>query len=372
MSLKLHVVMHGAGAAFIRQPGCPCVRCAEPVLPEQPSPQDFADLLAWARQAHTSASLVIEEAGVAVDHTLIDCGMGVVDNLAALPTPARYQPIQRVLVTHGHLDHIAGLDPLMYALDMARQAGDYAPEEQPWPLPVWTTRHTWERYIGPNPRDPADGGLLRRAHDRLAFTDITDAALALAAVELHPALLVTPIPAEHLDGGVNFLVEFWPSGDQAQGDPIRIGCCWDLIRYPSGRPKEYWQDVALDPFNGPLYDQMRDLDLLLIEMTNWRTGKGHITFEPQPAKEAGTPAAYGVRDLIDAWQPQATRLVHYSGWGDRRQPDGSWLRGEACARNVNPATGPVSDRHLRRALRAALGPEVDCDIAQPGMTLTFG
>jgi hypothetical protein len=371
MSLTLHIVIHGAGPAFIREVGCPCVRCAEPALPEQPAPQDLADLLAWARQAHTAASLVIEADGVVIDHTLIDCGMGVMNNLAALPTPARNQPIHRILFTHGHFDHIAGLDGLMWSMDAARIAGDFAADEQPWPLPIWTTRHTWERYIGPNPADPADGGFLRRNHERLSFTDLTDAALGLAAMELHPALLVTPIPAEHLDGGVNFLFEFWPSGSQAEGDPIRVACCWDLIRYPAGRPKEYWQDVQLDPFSGPLFNLLHGADLVLIEMTNWRRGWGHITFEPRPAQDDGTPASYGVRDLITAWEPGATRIVHYSGWGDRLQPDHTWLRGEAAAHNVNPASGPVSDRQLRRALHAALG-SIDIDIAQPGMTLTFG
>ncbi len=364
MPLKLHVVVHGAGPAFIREPGCPCARCAEPQLPEHPSPQDMADLLAWVRQAHTAASLVIEQDGVAIDHTLIDIGMGVMNNLA-LPTPAHNQPISRLLVTHGHLDHIAGLDGLTHSLEKARQAGDFAAGEQPWPLPVFTTRHTWQNYIGPNPDNPAKGGFMRWSHERMQFEDLTDAALSLSAVELHPALLVTPIPAEHLAGSVNYLFEFWPSGSQTQGDPIRVACCWDLHHFPAGQPGNFWKGVELDPLSGALAEKMRDLSLLLIEMTHWRPGPGHISFE-------GEPDGYGVRDLITAWQPEATRIMHYSGWNDRHLPDGTWTRGEAATRNVNPATGPVSDHHLRRALHAALDAPSNIDIAQPAMTLTFG
>lgn len=376
MPLKLHVVVHGAGPAFIRQPGCPCVRCAEPELPDAPTPRDLADLLAWVRQAHTSASLVIEEDGNAIDHTLVDIGMGVMNNLAALPTPARNQPISRVLITHGHLDHIAGLDGLLHALENGRQAGDFTRDEQPWPLPIFTTRHTWQHFIGPNPTNPVEAGMLQRsATNRLRFTDVTDAALELAALELHPALLVTPIPAEHLAGGVNYLFEFWPSGQQAEGQAIRVALCWDLLAFPAGRATDFWQEVQLEPASDPLRERMRDLDLLLVEMTNWRTRKGHICFESSPAPpemERGNANTYGVRDLVELWQPHATRIVHYSGWNDRQLADGTWQGGEAAAHNVNPANGPVSDRHLRRAMRAALGETVDIDIAQPGMVLSFG
>ena len=373
MPLKLHVVIHGAGPAFMRQPGCPCVRCAEPVLPESPTPRDVADLLAWARQAHTAASLVIEEDGLAIDHTLVDIGMGVMQNLAALPTPARNQPISRVLITHGHLDHIAGLDGLVHSLANGLEAGDFTAAEQPWPLPVYTTRHTWQRYIGPNADDPTNAGMLHRSANRMAHVDVTDAALGLAALELHPALLVTPIPAEHLDGGVNYLFEFWPSGQQGDGPSLRIALCWDLLAYPAGQSTDFWQEVQLDPAADPLLNRMHDVDLLVVEMTNWRTRKGHICFEgaPTPTAEATLPH-YGVRDLIDLWQPQATRIVHYAGWNDRQQADGTWHNGEATAHNVNPANGPVSDRHLRRAMRAALGETVDIDIAQAGMVMTFG
>ncbi len=366
MALKLHVVIHGAGPAFVREPGCPCVRCAEPQLSHKPSPQDVADLLAWARGAHTSASLVIEDDGIAVDHTLVDCGMGVMNNLAALATPAKGQPVSRVLITHGHLDHIAGLDGLLHSLKKAREAGDFTEDEQPLPLPLYTTRRTWERYLGPSPEHPEDAGILHRAHEHLRFTDVTEAARDLTPLALHPALEVTPIPAEHLDGGVNYLCAFWPSGQRGRGAALRVGLCWDLWAFPAARPTDYWAGITLDPRAGTLHERMAGLDLLLVEMTNWRPAGGHISLE------GDLQVGYGVRDLIAVWGPQRTRIMHYSGWNDRQGADGAWLRGEAAARNGNPAQGPVSDRHLRRALSAAQPEGATVDIGQAGMTLTLG
>ena len=366
MALKLHVVVHGSGASTLRDPGCPCPRCVEPVLPASPSPQDYGDLLAWVRQANTSVSLVIEEDGVAIDHTLVDCGLGVVSNLAALPTPARGQPVTRVLLTHGHMDHIGGLPVLLFSLQKARMADDFAPAEQPWPLPIFATRRTWRERVGADPGDPARGGILRGDLDALHYTDLTEAARDLIPIALHPALQAWAIPAEHVLDSVNFRFAFWPSGIAGQGPVLRFACCWDLDHFPTGSAGEAWDGIMLNPAEGPLRDLMQDLDLLLIEMTNWRPRAGHLSFERDEA--GGRP---GVRDLLEWWQPRMTRIMHYSGWFDRHLPDGTWQRGDAAAHNVNPATGPVADRHLRRALRAALdAPEVD--VAQPGMALTFG
>src|SRR5579884_253931 len=217
MSLKLHVVFHGAEPAFMRMPGCPCVRCREPEPPPNPTQRDFAHLLAWLRQAHTSASLVVEQDGVVVDHTLVDVGMGVVNNLVALPTPARGQPVTRLLLTHGHMDHIGGLDGLLYSLELARRSGDLAPDAQPWPLPIYATRLTWQRCVGPNPEDPTHPGHFYQNSHQMAHVDITDAARSLTPIALHPALSVTPIPVEHYHDSVNYLFTFWPSGRQGEG-----------------------------------------------------------------------------------------------------------------------------------------------------------
>jgi hypothetical protein len=364
MTLTLHVVLHGTGPAFIRMPGCPCARCAEPIIPAKPKPQDLADLLAWARQAHTAASLVIERDGVATDHTLVDCGMGVVNNLAALPTPARNQPIHRVLLTHSHLDHMAGLDGLLHALSLGRRAKDFAQGEQPWPLPVFATTTTYRRAMALITDQPQGPGTVRH-------TDITAAARDLRPIALHPALRVTPIPVEHFHDSVNFLCEFWPSGTIGDGPAIRVALCWDMLAFPAGNTEDVWQGVALDPHAGRLHGLMRELDLLAIEMTNWRPAGGHIAFEGGAYKKSGAPTGYGVRDLLAWWQPKKTRIVHYSGWNDRQAPDGSWLGGGAVTRNANPANGPVSDRDLRRALHAVLGPEFAIDLAQPGQVISL-
>jgi|GEM_PF-4601364 len=368
MSLRLHVVFHGSGPAFIRNPGCQCVRCLLPMPTPDAAPQEYADLLAWVHQANTSASLIIEDDGVAIDHTLVDCGLGVVRNLASLPTPAQGQPINRILLTHGHLDHVIGLDNLLYSLRTGRKSGDFDPAKQPFPLPVYTTLKSWRHGVGYDSESPITSGFLRHVETLMEHIDITDAALSLAAIELHPALIATPIPTEHAPGSVNYLFEFWPDG-QGEGRPIRIALCWDLMAYPAERESDLWQGMNLDPFTGPLYDLMGDLDLLAIEMTTWRPHRTkHIGFTGGMSKD-GIDTGYGVRALLEAWQPRQTRIVHYSGNEDRHQPDDTWTIGDALTTNVDPALGPVSDAMLRTALHDHLPVDFAIDIAYPGEIL---
>jgi Beta-lactamase superfamily domain len=370
MSLRLYVIFHGSGSAFYRMMGCPCPRCLPPELPESPSPQDYTDLLAWSNQAHTSASLLIEADGRIVDHTLIDCGMGVVDNIVALPTPARGQPINRVLITHGHLDHVIGLDPLVHGLRAATKAGDLTATQQPSPLPIYCTRKTWSNCIAENPDKPAESGFLRHIQKHLHHVDITDAARSLDNIVLHPALRAVPVPVEHFHDSVNYVFEFFPSGTIDDGDPIRIALCWDLMAYPNGRTQDVWSDILLDPFAEPMTELMSNLDLLAIEMTTWKASRiGHISFEDTTYWRTDAPLGYGAKSLIQAWRPRQTRIVHYSGWDDRLMPDKTWVQGEEAFRNRDPLRGPVSDGDLRIALRLALGPDLPVDVAQPGETL---
>ncbi len=221
MPLKLHVVIHGSGPAFIHRPGSPSMRDREPTFAVGSDPRASADLLAWSRQANTSASLVIEDDGIAVDHTLVDCGMGVVTNLTTLETPAANQPVSRVLFTHGHLDHIAELEVLLMGLQAGITAGDFSADEQPWPLPIFATRQTWHECIGPN-ADGSAGGMFSRRAAMMDFVDVTGAALSQGELELHPALTVMPIPVEHLLDSVHYRFTFWPSGQQGEGDPVRV------------------------------------------------------------------------------------------------------------------------------------------------------
>ncbi len=116
---------------------------------------------------------------------------------------------------------------------------------------------------------------------------------------------------------------------------------------------------------------MHELDLLILEMTSWRGGaRGHIGFNGGYFGDNQLPTGYGVRDLVEWWQPQTMRIVHYDGWNDRLLPGGQWLGGNNLRLNSDPARGPVSDRDLRAALQASFGGKVDIDVAQPGDTIS--
>ncbi len=369
--MRAHIIFHGTGPAFFHNPGCPCVRCQPPALPDPPTVTALAEVLRWSRQAHTAASLLLEEDGVIVDHTLIDCGMGVVQNLATLPTPARGAIIQRVLLTHGHLDHIAGLDSLLVSLRLGRKAGDI-PASQPWPLPIYSTKRTWRERVGANPTNPTEHGMFHYLEKVLRHNDITDAAQARAPIRLHPALTVQPIPVEHYLDSVHYLFTFWPSGTIGAGQPRRIALCWDLAAYPAGRSDDVWQGIALDPRQGWLADQMAGVDLLAIESTTWRsTNPGHIGFTGPATRYQQDHDAYGVIDLLRAWQPRLARIVHYDGWDDRLNARGEWSHGEDVRLNRDPACGPVTDEDLRRALRAAVARGQEIDVATPGEVITI-
>ena len=368
MSMQLHLTLHGTGAAFWRKPGCPCDRCQPPVVGAE-----LSDLLSWEHQAHTAASLVITEDGVAIDHTLIDCGQGVVPNLVGLDSPARGVPLNRVLVTHGHFDHIAGLDGLLHGIQMNRKAGDWSRAAQPWPLPIFATRQTWERTIGANPTAPEHGGHFRYMLDVMHHVDVTPAARAQQSIQLHPALSVQPIPVEHYLDSVHYRFTFWPSGAAGQGQPVHLALCWDLMAYPAGRPADVWRSVTLHPGSGWLHEQMTGLDLLVIEMTTWRgVNGGHLGFLGPATTVAAEPGAYGVRALVEQWRPRMTRVVHYDGWDDRQQSDGTWSGADVLRGNTDPARGPVRDGALRVALRAALSPGLEIDVGVPNATITLG
>lgn len=370
MSYRLHVIFNGSSSAFMRYMGCSCARCSLPVLNDAFGAESVSDARALALMAHTSASLVIEdEQGDVVDHTVVDCGNNVANNLIAIPTPAQHQPISRVLLTHGHLDHMIGLDPLIYPIAVGLKSGCLDASRQPWPLPVYTTSQTWMKTIGNNPADPMNSGHLKHLLHRMTHIDMTDAAYMLSPITLHPALTVTPVPVEHFLDSVHYLFEFWPSGHVGDGKSVKIAICWDLMAYPDGRPGDVWQGKRLHPQTDPLLSLFSNVDLLAIEMTSWHPKPiGHIAFMDSMLMRQRELVGYGIRHILDWWRPKSTSIVHYSGHEDIPKQTSM----ETIRANHDPAYGPVSDTDLRLALQQAAGELTSINVAQPGQTTTFG
>lgn len=292
------------------------------------------------RVANVSWSLIQRnDDGTLARHTLVDCGLGVMQSLLDFERTQDVHVVHEVLLSHSHFDHVGHLDWLASAL---RRNGR---PEQPRPLPVYCTADCWR--IGPARLFP---WLVNKAIRHVPIE-------AGRAVELGN-LRVTPMAVEHgstAPGAVGFSVDFGlpiadcglSGGDLPQpssmptrpdtsvgaehpaggGERRRVVMTCDLQRVP--RPEDpAWQGA----------------DVLFIEASTWNRNP-----------DTGHTSIQDGLELVRRWRPKRTYLVHYSGYEDARHAH-------------SEVNGPLTYAELEAVVRRH-APELDIRVARHGMII---
>jgi hypothetical protein len=219
-----------------------------------------------------------------VTHNLLfDCGLGTLEAIADFcPDEFWDQPLA-VFITHGHIDHHAELMVLseIYCTRRGDPSLRSGQARRP-PLPVFCTEPTFRH--------------LERAHwygfhdgDTLAFHSL----IPNQPLE-HDPYCITPIPTDHFEGAVFFVIDFPPGTPPAH----RLLIAWDITTPPA----------VLTALHRP--------SLALVDATTWSAMKDwttHAGIEELVSSGflAGLDLTYApARQQYGAW------LVHYSGLED--------------------------------------------------------
>ena len=319
--VELAVRLNGVLPAFRQEPGCGCARCADPDL---------------GQNGNTSVSIILKRTGKAFEHHLVDAGLGVVDNLVKFGGP---WPLDSIVLTHGHFDHVCGLDNLVGSLARSAKSGQLP--GQRIPLPAWCTPGTW--LAGPKghfsflcPEDPAN----RKMEHREVLTGNQ------FSPGQYGGLVFTALPVVHHKDSVIYVVEFWrePSARERGEKPdAKIVLCWDLLRFL--RP----DDTGHHEFKPELTETsglFRNANLLIMGINTWnpRPTTHHLSYtEAKP--------------LIEMWRPGRLAFVHYSGAED--QAAGTPIDPQ----NSNPTKGSVTAADLERAIAGDLGTQASVGYA---------
>ncbi len=312
MKAQLMIRILGTLPSFQRELGCRCPRCHDPDL---------------RQRGPTSASVILRHPG-GTEHHLVDAGEGIGERLFEEDGP---WPLTAIWLTHGHADHILGMNRIVESLYRSRDA-----VSQSIPIPVCCTSPAWES--GPKAVFPY---LMGRMEHRPVSPGRP---LSLGS----PLLTFTALPVIHSPGSVIWVVQ---AGEE-NGKRVKVVLCWDLKRFtrPEDRPEPdgqwgYHQNLDED---SPL---LQEPDVLIIDAMDFKThpDSNHGSVE--------TAAA-----LAKKWKAKTTRIVHYLGHADCEN-------GIFPADNKNPAKGPVTSAALRLAIHARYGSGLD--VARAGESFCF-
>jgi hypothetical protein len=211
---------------------------------------------------------------------LFDVGLGTIEGLADSCADSFWDEPLVIFITHGHVDHHAEL--MILSEIYCQRRGRNFREVRP-PLHVFCTGETQEHLLNTHRYGYTGGKTLH--HQPL--TPETPVKVGI--------FRITPIPVDHFEGAVIYLIEF----ELKRRHKIIIG--WDTTTLPLASQQ---------------LERLRRPSLALLETTTWSS----------MAQEIGHS---GVEDLITTgflaqlqlqFQPEQERygayLVHYSGWED--------------------------------------------------------
>jgi glyoxylase-like metal-dependent hydrolase (beta-lactamase superfamily II) len=275
--IRVWIRFNGVAPAWPRRIGSGQRRCMywQPFQGVQPIGfAPFAGIRHPRNPAHTSVSIIIEVAGRAAEHILVDCGAGVVESLVLARLP-RIEDCTHLLVTHPHPDH---LEPNALIETLRRAPGN---DKAAFRLPVYGSaavetmlneKHPYERkYIKFN-----------TVSHRQTITDVSH-------------FRVTPLSVAHgrCKGAHAYVIEV---------QDRRVVVAFDLDTpeavTASGRTNLQVFEDARER------GELDDVDLLCLDANTFR------------ARGTGHNSIIDSADYLDVIQPKQTKLLHFSGSED--------------------------------------------------------
>lgn len=236
--------------------------------------------LGQSKGGQVAGLLTYEVEGRVKQNILFDTGLGTIEGLADHCSDSFWDEPLLIFITHGHIDHHAEL-MILSEIYCQRRGRDFR-EVRP-PLHVFCTGDTHQHLFNTH-RYGYTGGKTLEHHPLTPETPLQAGIFR-----------ITPIPVDHFEGAVIYLIEF----ELKKQHKIIIG--WDTTTLPLA-PQQL--------------ERLRRPSLALLESTTWSS----------MAEEIGHS---GVEDLITTgflaqlqlqFQPEQERygayLVHYSGWED--------------------------------------------------------
>lgn len=204
------------------------------------------------RAARSCSSLLVS----GKENVLIDAGP---DLRTQLPH-AGVSTISRLLLTHGHFDHVGGIPQLEFYSKLKTKA----------PVPVYASSQT-ARDIEGQYAFMADNLEMHvvEAWDRLEFDNVS----------------YTALPAAHTEGSFGFLIETLPGGQDNEarqsGQPVAAmpgrRTREAQPTRPCGKRIAYFPDTG--PLSAEVLEALADLDMLIIDATfngaNWMPESHH-------------------------------------------------------------------------------------------------
>ncbi len=287
--MKHLLIVNGLEAPLLRQFGCDCDRCHDPVP-----------------QANTSVSLIsLNGTGETAHHILFDVGMAVTDNLIRTSHLAGQKArLDWLVLTHWHPDHVNDLNRLLVSYHLNRIRRD----EEPTLVPVWCRSGTavrlqaergyeWENFLKPT----------ISGENNLPGTVLPPLPIQL------PDVTITPVTVSHFGADRCLQDEEVPCYSCAafvvETAVTKTVLLWDIDT------ENEWLVYPQTAAQETAVQLLSDADILFIDTSYWLAKNKRMTH----------PGFNNVQRYARALKPRQTLLVHLSGHPDGRgNPGWGW------------------------------------------------